>query len=307
MRRTGFRGAACIEFAFITMVLVPLLLGTGAAGINMILTLQTIQLARDAGHMYARGLDFSQPGNQTILANVGSTLGLSTTAGSGSAVVILSKLTYVDNAACTAAGAVDSHGNPSGCTNLGKWVFTQRLEIGNSSVRTSNIGSPLTSGPTGVTVDSTTGNISRFGLCNQGGRGGHIQLHQPIFQRERDCIRLAIRPNALCCRGRGDGIQHASFHRTACDVFLWAVLTFREEEPCVQVSIAEAAGAGRPWYCSRPCCRRCCVPLVGLAIDGEQAVHCAGETVERRGRGRAGRGTPARHHARIPRRSPGSS
>jgi len=160
MRGTGFRGAACIEFAFITMLLVPLLLGTGAAGINMITTLQTIQLARDAGHMYARGLDFSQPGNQTSLANVGSTLGLSTTLGSGSAVVILSKLTYVDDAACTAAGAVDSHGNPSGCTNLGKWVFTQRLEIGNSSVRTSNIGSPLTSGPTGVTVESPSGNIS---------------------------------------------------------------------------------------------------------------------------------------------------
>ena len=160
MRGTGYRGAACVEFAFITMVLVPLLLGTGAAGINMILTLQTIQLARDAGHMYARGLDFSQPGNQTILANVGSTLGLSTTAGSGSAVVILSKLTYVDDAACTAAGAVDKNGNPSGCTNLGKWVFTQRLEIGNSSLRTSNIGSPLTSGPTGVTVSSPSGNIS---------------------------------------------------------------------------------------------------------------------------------------------------
>ena len=160
MRRASLRGASCIEFAFITMLLVPLFLGTGAAGINLILTLQTIQVARDAGHMYARGLDFSQPGNQTILANVGSTLGLSATSGSGSAVVVLSALTYVDNAACTAAGAVDSHGNPSGCTNLTKWVFTQRLEIGNSSVRTSNIGSPLTSGPTGVTVNSTTGRIS---------------------------------------------------------------------------------------------------------------------------------------------------
>ena len=160
MRRRGFRGSACIEFAFIVMVLVPMLLGTGAAGINMILTLQTIQVARDAGHMYARGLDFSQPGNKTILANLGTTLGLSTTAGSGSALVILSALTYVDKAACAAAGAVDSNGNPSGCTNFGKWVFTQRLQIGNTSVRTSNIGSPLTSGPTGVTVDATTGKIS---------------------------------------------------------------------------------------------------------------------------------------------------
>jgi hypothetical protein len=160
MRIRGIRGSACIEFAFVTMVLVPLLLGTGAAGINMISTLQTIQLARDAGHMYARGLDFSQPGNQTILGNLGSTLGLSTTAGSGNAVVILSELTYVDKAACAAAGAVDSNGNPSGCTNLGKWVFMQRLQIGNTSVRTSNIGSPLTSGPTGVTVNATTGKIS---------------------------------------------------------------------------------------------------------------------------------------------------
>jgi hypothetical protein len=51
MKRPGFRGSACIEFAFVTMLLVPLLLGTGAAGIDMILTLQTIQLARDAGHI----------------------------------------------------------------------------------------------------------------------------------------------------------------------------------------------------------------------------------------------------------------
>src|ERR1035441_6478821 len=80
MRRRRLGGSACIEFAFVVMVLVPLFLGTGAAGINMILTLQTIQVARDAGHMYARGLDFSQPGNKTILANLGQTLGLSTTA-----------------------------------------------------------------------------------------------------------------------------------------------------------------------------------------------------------------------------------
>jgi hypothetical protein len=155
MRGTGWRGAACIEFAFISLALVPLLLGTGAAGINMILTLQTIQLAKDAGHMFARGVDFSVAGNQTILANVGSTLGLSTTAGSGSAVVILSKLAYVDDAACTAGGAVDKNGNPSGCTNLGQWVFAQRLVIGNSSVRTSNLGSP-----TGVPINATTGVIA---------------------------------------------------------------------------------------------------------------------------------------------------
>jgi hypothetical protein len=160
MRRDTSRGVASLEFALITLVLVPLALGTGAIGINMIRTLQTIQLARDAGHMYARNVDFSQPGNKTILANIGSDLGLSATAGSGSAVVILSALTYVDRNTCAAAGAVDGNGDPSGCTNYTQWVFTQRLMIGNSSIRQSNLGSPLVNGPTGVTLDPATGKIS---------------------------------------------------------------------------------------------------------------------------------------------------
>lgn len=144
------------------LVLLPLLLGTGVTGINMIRTLQTVQLARDAGHMYARGVDFSQPGNQTILVNLGSNLGLSGTSGQGTAVVILSALTYVDKNACAAVGAVDGSGNPtSACTNYTKWVFTQRLEIGNDGVRSSNYGSPLTSGPTGVTINSQTGQITQ--------------------------------------------------------------------------------------------------------------------------------------------------
>lgn len=156
---SGKRGVSTLEFAFVLLTLVPLLLGTGVVGINMIRTLQTIQLVRDAGHMYARGVDFSQPGNQSILGNIGGTLGLSTTAGSGSAVVVLSALTYVDKNLCTIAKAVDLNGNPSGCTNYNKWVFTQRLVIGNPGVRQSNYGSPITNGPTGVSVDGTTGKI----------------------------------------------------------------------------------------------------------------------------------------------------
>ena len=115
-------GASVLEFAFITFTLVPLLIGAGVIGVNLIRTLQTEQLARDAGHMFARGVDFSASGNQEILTNIGSSLNLSATAGSGNAVVILSEVTYVDNNACATGGAVDTNGNPSGCTNLGKWV-----------------------------------------------------------------------------------------------------------------------------------------------------------------------------------------
>jgi hypothetical protein len=145
----GEKGASMIEFAFITFTLVPLLIGAGVIGVNLIRTLQTEQLARDAGHMFARGVDFSAVGNQQILANIGSSLSMTATAGSGSAVVILSALTYVDNNACATGGAVDRNGNPSGCNNLGKWVFTQRLTVGNSGIRSSNMGAPH-----GVTVNS---------------------------------------------------------------------------------------------------------------------------------------------------------
>src|SRR5580704_11214561 len=156
----GRRGGANVEFALVLLVLVPLLLGTGVVGVNMVRTLQTVQLARDAGHMYARGVDFSQPGNQTILIDLGQSVGL-TAGSSGSAVVTLSALTYVDKAACTAVGAVDTNGNPtSACTNFGDWVFTQWMVIGNATLRRHGIGSPLVSGPTGVTVNATTGQIS---------------------------------------------------------------------------------------------------------------------------------------------------
>jgi hypothetical protein len=170
MKHRNSRGVSGIEFAFGMLVLLPLFLGTGVTGINMIRTLQTVQLARDAGHMYAKGIDFSQPGNQTILADLGANLGLSTTSGQGSAVVILSSLIYVDKNQCAAVGDVDSSGNPtSACTNYTKWVFTQRLEIGNTGVRNSNYGSPLTSGPTGVTVNPTTGMISQQQYVTQAG------------------------------------------------------------------------------------------------------------------------------------------
>ena len=99
------------------MVLVPLLLGTGAVGVNMVRTLQTVQLARDAGHMYARGIDFSQPGNQTILVRWAHRWGFPRPPAVLSSVVILSALTYVDDAACTAAGAATGGVHNGTCTN----------------------------------------------------------------------------------------------------------------------------------------------------------------------------------------------
>jgi len=142
------------------LVLVPLLLGTTAIGLNMVLDLQVVQLARDAGHMYAKGMDFSQTGNLTILTDLGSGVGMSSTAGQGNAVVVLSSVLYVDKGVCSGFGLVDGNGNPAGCTNYQKWVFTQRLTIGNSTIHTSNLGSPVTTGGSAVTLDATTGKVN---------------------------------------------------------------------------------------------------------------------------------------------------
>ena len=168
LRRGNERGAAIVEFTFISLSLIPLLLGGWAVGMNLAYTLQNAQLARDAGHLFARGMDFSEPGNQTILYNIGSWLGLSSSGSSG-AEVILSSLTYVDQAACASAGAVDSYGNPSGCTNYQQWVFTQRLVIGNSGLSNSVLGAPTTSPPNGVTIDPDTGKISLADYVLQSG------------------------------------------------------------------------------------------------------------------------------------------
>jgi hypothetical protein len=160
MKRRKTSGVAIVEFSFGLIVLIPLLIGTTAVGLNLVRSLSTIQLARDAGHMYARGSDFSQPGNQSVLVTIGSNVGLTTSSSTSNAVVNLSTITYVDTAMCASAGKVDAHGAPSGCTNYSQWVFTQRLTIGKSSIRPSTFGSPITSGANPVTVDSTTGKIS---------------------------------------------------------------------------------------------------------------------------------------------------
>jgi len=145
MRPRTQRGVAYIEFALSLLVLIPLLLGVLRLGNSKHRQLQTVQLARDADHMYARGIDFTLLGNQQVLASIAGALNLSTTLGSGNSVVILSTVRYVDVSACSQAGRVDSHGNPSGCTNYQDWVFAERLVIGNNTLFTSRTGTPSAS------------------------------------------------------------------------------------------------------------------------------------------------------------------
>lgn len=87
--------------------------------------------------MYAAGLDLSQSTYQNLLVDLAIGLNMTTTGGNG--VVILSTVMYVDATACTAGGY---SANSSSCPNYQNIVFTKRIVVGNSSLHTSNLGTP---------------------------------------------------------------------------------------------------------------------------------------------------------------------
>ncbi len=136
--RAQRRGSSLIEFVLSSMFWVTLLIGTLVIGGNLIKSIQVVQLCRDVGHMWAYGVDFSQTSNQNLIGKLAQGLNFSTS-GSGNGVAILSKVTYIGNYQCTAAGLA---ANTTACPNLNQTVFTRRVVVGNASIRTSNFGTP---------------------------------------------------------------------------------------------------------------------------------------------------------------------
>jgi len=121
-----------IEIALYLSMAVPLLIGVTGVGVKLGRGIQATQVTRDVAHMYALGADFTLAGTQAIARKLASGFDLTAT---GNAVLIFSRLTKVSQTDCTAA----SLGN---CPNLDQPVFTQRILIGNSSLRSSTYGTP---------------------------------------------------------------------------------------------------------------------------------------------------------------------
>jgi len=137
-----------LEFGIVMSVLIPLLFGTIAFGVNLGNMLQSTQISRDVGYMYARGVDFSTTINKNIAVNLVQGMGGMTTTG-GQGVIILSQIRKIYDTDCAAAGL-----STGACTNLNTHVFSNRLVIGNTGLRTSNFGTP-----TGACAPSSNGNI----------------------------------------------------------------------------------------------------------------------------------------------------
>lgn len=126
-------GSTLVEFAIVAPCLLLLFFGTVGLGIMMGRYVQTVQVARDVAHMYSNGVDFTQTANRNIVTQqLASGVGMTDAGGNG--VVVLSKIITIYQADCDAAGLT--------CTNLGLPVFTQRITIGQATLRTGDFGAP---------------------------------------------------------------------------------------------------------------------------------------------------------------------
>lgn len=129
------RGNVLLETGVAMVFLGPLMLSAFSFGLNMTKAIQVTQLVRDAGHMYARSTDFSTAGNKQILTRLAVGMGMTATGGTG--VVILSKVTKIEQADCTAAGLTEAE-----CVNKDKYVIVQRQVVGNPLFHASRYCSP---------------------------------------------------------------------------------------------------------------------------------------------------------------------
>lgn len=160
--QSGESGSSLIEFVLcFALFWVPFFFGMWRVGISLIRTIQVTEVCRDAAHMLAYGIDFSDTGNQAILQKVAQGIDISS---SGQAVVILSNITYVDSGDCSDYGV-----SASNCANVNQYVITKRLVIGNTSVRSSAFGTPKSGDPDdqgdidpGVYLTDTTCRASSF-------------------------------------------------------------------------------------------------------------------------------------------------
>lgn len=96
------RGSTLLEFALAgAFIFAPMLIGLSTVGMSALRSMQVIALNRNAGHMFAMGVDFSQAGNKDILQKISGSLQVTDAAGKG--VMILSEIAGTGNnqAVCT--------------------------------------------------------------------------------------------------------------------------------------------------------------------------------------------------------------
>jgi hypothetical protein len=147
-RKWQQKGQEIVEFGLVTILFVPLLLGTFVTGMNLIKTIQAKHVVRDLANMYIHGADFSTSNYQQIAQRVSNGLNLQLNS-SGDGLIWVSKVMYVGTTSEPQCQAV----LPAICTNANQFVFLERVSFGNTSLATQH--SSFLGDPTGATLSAS--------------------------------------------------------------------------------------------------------------------------------------------------------
>jgi Flp pilus assembly protein TadG len=145
-------GHIFIEFALVSVLFLPLMVGTFITGINIVRSVQVNHMARDLADMYIHGADFSDLAMQQVAKRLGTGLGLdvgsatsgnnaNNTSNAGYGMVWISKVIWVGPTNQPLCQSVV----PATCTNANKFVVLEQVRFGKGSLesyRDTTIGHP---------------------------------------------------------------------------------------------------------------------------------------------------------------------
>ena len=138
LRKLGAEdGTAIVEFGISAPFLLLMSIGVFVVGMMIDRHLTLSQVVRNAGNMYARGVDFASSQNKNFIVDAATGLDLRLTG--GSTAVYMSRLTRVPSDAICDTGS-----GPRYCNNNGQIVITQRYMLGDlgGTNMHSRLGSP---------------------------------------------------------------------------------------------------------------------------------------------------------------------
>jgi hypothetical protein len=185
--RRGQRGSFILETAIVLMTLLILLMGVFQMGLMLIRAMQAGELCRNANVLMVQGIDLSTSQNQQLLLRTAPALGINTPGvwtanSSGSGVVILSKVMLVGPLECS-VGVSPFDGTTKTCPNLGSYVITYRINIGNTSEGSSFIGNP-SSTPNTNSANGLVGSLTDAQICTV--TGNQTTTFSPVLALSSD-------------------------------------------------------------------------------------------------------------------------
>lgn len=184
-RKKNQKGQEMLEFALVTVVFVPLLMGSFIAGMNLIRSNYSNQVCRDLTDMYIHGADFSTYPMQQLAQRLAQGLNLqigasfagnsaTNTSNSGNGLVTVTQIMYVGTTTSPNCVAV----SPATCTNHDSFVYTQQIQFGNgnlansSTVTMGNPGSGAVLTGAGIVQNPVTDSNAKLGSGPQAAMTG---------------------------------------------------------------------------------------------------------------------------------------